>query len=194
MGMNSPRFRGVIFDMDGTLTYPVIDFPAIREELGMGNGDIAHHILSLPREGQAAAWAVVERHEDAALRRQAMKDGMQALLWDLRERGVHLAVVTRNAQRSVDALCAKFDIAFDTVVTRDFPYVKPHPGAVRHILREWKMAAADALMVGDYVHDIECGRAAGTRTCFFQNPGFPNHGAEADFIAHSADDVRRIVL
>jgi HAD superfamily hydrolase (TIGR01509 family) len=192
--MHTARFKGVIFDMDGTLTHPAIDFPAIRAELGIGDGDIAAHILSLPSGEQPAAWGVVERHEEEALPRQEMKPGMQSLLRDLRDSGVKLGILTRNAQPSVDALCAKYNLSFDAVVTRDFPHVKPHPGPILHILEQWGMPAADVLMVGDYVHDVDCGRAAGTRTCFLHNDGFPDHGADADYTVRSADELRAIVF
>ena len=49
-------------------------------------------------------------------------------------------------------------------------------------------------MIGDYVHDIDCGRAAGTKTCFYHNQGSTDHGEDADFTARSIDDLSEIVL
>ena len=51
------RFEGVIFDMDGTLVEPLLDFEAIREELGIAPGEgIIEGIEAMdpPRRDEAA--------------------------------------------------------------------------------------------------------------------------------------------
>jgi hypothetical protein len=35
--------------------------------------------------------------------------------------------------------------------------------------------------------------AAGTRTCFFQNPGLPFYGEKADFVVRSMAELQAIV-
>lgn len=180
--------------MDGTLTRPTLDFEAMRRELGAPEGDLAHYILSLPPADRERAWAVIEAHEERAILDQRLQPGAADLLADCRVAGIRLGVVTRNAERSVQALCRTYGLAFDRVVTRDFPHIKPHPGPVLHILEAWGLPAARALMVGDYVHDIACGRAAGTATCFFQNPGHVFHGRDADYTVHSFEELRTVIL
>ena len=187
-------FKGLIFDMDGTLTRPLLDFDAMRREIGVGEGDLAHQILAMPAERQAAAWAVIERHEAEALERTELQDGAEALLHRVREAGLRLGLLTRNARRSVDHLCAQYGLVFDSVVTREFPHLKPHPAPVLHILAAWDMAPRDALMIGDYLHDVECGNAAGTATCFFQNPERPFYGEDADFTVHSMAELGRLLI
>lgn len=186
-------FQGVIFDMDGTLTRPTLDFAAIRRELGLGPGDVAHQIQALPADQQRAAWAIIERHEEEAMLRQELQEGAAALLADLRRDGCRLGIVTRNARRSVDHLCRRFHLEFDAVVAREFPYMKPHPEVILHILRIWAMPPQAVLTVGDYVHDLDCGRAAGTATCFFHNAGHTFHGAGADFVVSSMQQLRAIL-
>lgn len=180
--------------MDGTLTRPALDFGAIRRETGLGPGDLAHQIQTLPPARQRDAWAIIERHETEAMQRQCLQDGTAALLAACRARAIKLAIATRNAQASVDHLCARFGLRFDAVVTRDFPHMKPDPAVIHHILDQWNMPASHVLTVGDYVHDLQCGRAAGTATCFFQNPGHPDYGHEADFVVSSMDGLAAIVL
>jgi len=190
--MTNP-FLGVIFDMDGTLTRPTLDFALIRRELGFEPGDVAHQIHALPPDQQPAAWAIIQRHEDEAMRRQDLQDGAAALLADLRRDGCKLGIATRNARRSVDHLCQRFHLEFDAIVAREFPYMKPHPEVVLHILRHWNLPAPQVLTVGDYVHDLDCGRAAGTATCFFHNPGHTFHGANANFVVSSMQQLRAIL-
>jgi HAD superfamily hydrolase (TIGR01549 family) len=187
-------YQGVVFDMDGTLTLPTLDFARMRRELGLGPGDLAQQILALSASRQAEAWAVVERHEEAARRTQSLQEGVPELLGRCRSAGVRLGIVTRNTRRSVHALCERFGLTFDAVVTREFPHIKPHPGPVLHILQGWAMRPERALVVGDYVHDIESGRAAGCRTCLFRNPGGADHDAGADFTVRSMRELERLMF
>ncbi len=187
-------FEGVVFDMDGTLTRPVLDFDAMRRELGAGAGDIAAHILGMPPDEQQKAWATVARHEEEAIPRQRLQPGARALLTACRRAGVRIGLLTRNAQRSVDALCERYGLTFDAVVTRDFPFLKPHPGPVLHMLETWGIAPSAALMVGDYIHDIECGRAAGTATCFYHNPGARDCSAAADCTVRSMKELQVVIV
>jgi phosphoglycolate phosphatase-like HAD superfamily hydrolase len=115
-------------------------------------------------------------------------------LRECRGNGVKLALVTRNLRVSVDHLCRRFDLYFDSVVTREFFPLKPDPAPVLRIVGEWDIPARDVLMVGDYLHDIECGQRAGTRTCFYQNPGMPFYGQDADITVASMRELAQVVF
>jgi len=177
-----------------TLTVPTLDFDAMRRELGIAAGDIAAEILKLPPDKQTLAWNVVERHERAALQRLRLQDGCQELLAACRAAGIRLGLVTRNALFSVQELCRRFDLDFDTVVTREFRPLKPHPAPVLSILSEWRVNPRAVLVVGDYIHDLECGRTAGAVTCFFHNAGFPDWSASADFTVKSMAELARLIF
>jgi HAD superfamily hydrolase (TIGR01549 family) len=191
---HAARFAAVIFDMDGTLTRPAIDFDGMRRELGIPRGDIVAEILTRSPVGQQQAWAIIEAHEEKARRDQELQPGCLRMLARCRTAGLRTGLVTRNSSRSVAHFCATHGVAFDGVVSREFPHVKPHPAPVLHLLKQWDVAAPAALMVGDYIHDIESGRAAGTRTCFFQNPGLTFHGERADYVAHSMPELEAVIF
>jgi HAD superfamily hydrolase (TIGR01549 family) len=184
---------GIIFDMDGTLTVPTLDFAAMRREIGAGPGDLVTHISALPPVERDRAWAVIDRHEEQAITDMRLQDGAAGLLHRCRKGNLKLGLVTRNAQRSVDALCKLCGITFDAVVTREFPFLKPHPEPVLHIARQWAMPPREILMVGDYLYDIQSGRAAGTQTCFFRNAGMRDFSAEADCTVDSMSELGRIL-
>ncbi len=191
----TPRFDGIILDLDGTLTRPTLDFAAIRREIGIGaDDDLVERINILPSDRRIAAWAIVERHEEEARRRQVIQPGARELLEHCRLRGVRTAVVTRNTRRSVETFCARYEVSFDTVVTREFPFIKPHPGPIQYVLAQWKMTAERVLTVGDYIHDIASGRAAGTLTCHFRNPGCATGNIEADFSVKSMGELWELVF
>lgn len=188
------RFVAVIFDMDGTLTRPAIDFADMRRELDIPRGDIVAEILKRSPAAQKQAWAIIEAHEERALRDQALQPGCLQMLARCRAAKLRMGLVTRNSSRSVAHFCKAHGVAFDGVVTREFPHIKPHPAPVLHLLGQWGIPPADALVVGDYVHDIESGRAAGTRTCFFQNKGLTFHGEHADYVAHSMAELEDVIF
>ena len=193
--MPSLSLNALIFDMDGTLTEPTLDFTRMRQEIGLpDDGDIAHHIGQLTREEQRRAWAVIEQHEDEAMRTQRPQRGCLQLLRRCREAGFKLGLVTRNTQRSVDYFCSAHGLTFDGVITREFPFMKPHPGPIRHLLETWSVAPQATLTIGDYLHDIDCGRAAGTRTCFYQNDGKPFFGQDADFVVASMRELEAVIF
>jgi len=192
--MTAPRYRALVFDMDGTLTVPTLDFQAIRREIGILSGDLTGEIAKLEPDEQRKAWAVIEAHEARAMAEQVLQEGAEDLLRECRRRAVKVGVVTRNARPSVDHLCRKYGLRFDAVVTREFPFLKPHPAPVLHMLEAWCLEPGRVLVVGDYLHDIDCGRAAGADTCFFQNPNVEFHGQNADFVVSSMAALSRIVF
>ncbi len=60
-----PRIvRGLVFDMDGTLTVPSIDFALMRSRCGVGTtGDILDVINARPEPERAAAHAIIAEFE-----------------------------------------------------------------------------------------------------------------------------------
>ena len=180
------RLRGVVFDMDGTLTLPGdLDLAGVRTRHGIApHADIMATIHArlasadpAERARGTAAFADVERVEAAGVAHMALQPGAAALLAALHDNcGLPLALVTRNTRTAVDALLARLDLTadplFDIVITRDdLPGVphKPAPDPLLHIARAWGVHPHELAMVGDFVHDIQCGTAAGARTVLLRN-------------------------
>jgi hypothetical protein len=64
------RWRAIIFDMDGTLTRPLLDFAAIRADIALTADDpILETMARMAPDARQRAEAVLRRHEDAAARR-----------------------------------------------------------------------------------------------------------------------------
>jgi len=180
--------------MDGTITVPSINFDRIRNELGILSGDIVEVIASWPQKKAATAWALIEKYEKDVLSLTKFQDGAQESLMKFKAHGIRLGLLTRNSRKSADAVLALLNVPFDIVLTREFPFIKPHPGPVLHMLREWKLRPAEALVIGDYIHDIESGKAAGAYSCFFENPGARSYSDHADYSVKSFRELEKIVL
>ncbi|MBT3192259.1 MAG: HAD family hydrolase [Verrucomicrobia bacterium] len=191
--MQNARYKAVIFDMDGTITKPVFDFQRIRKEIGLGAGDVAKEIEDMPEAERARAWRIVEEHERDAETNQELQEGAKPLLERCRADNIRVGLITRNVKRSVDSLCSKFGLSFDHVITREFEHIKPHPAPILHMLAPWRIAPVNTIMVGDYIHDIDCGKAAGTTTCFYLNPGCRDFSDHADFTVSSMQELETIL-
>jgi len=173
----------VIFDLDGTLTKPILDFDAIRAEIGGIEGPILEALASLTPGRRAEAECIVHRHEQHAMRHAELHDGAVEVLQVCRDRGYAVAIHTRNARRNVERIIQRFGIVVDTIRTREDGAVKPSPEGVLSICAELGTIPTRSWMVGDYLFDILSGQRAGTRTVLMvgQRPA-PAFASRADHV------------
>lgn len=176
--MSLQQIRHWVFDMDGTLTVAVHDFAAIREALEIPpQDDILTHLAALPAAEAAAKHAWLLEHErDLAIASRAAP-GAVALVRELAARGCTLGILTRNARElahvTLQAIGLADCFAVEHVLGRDDAPPKPHPGGLLQLAHAWGVAPAEMVMVGDYRFDLDCGRAAGTRTVLVNLPDNP---------------------
>ncbi|WP_110676073.1 HAD-IA family hydrolase [Salinicola sp. RZ23] len=170
--------RHWVFDMDGTLTVGVHDFPAIRRELEIPeSADILHHLETLPRAERDAKHAWLLEHERALAMRSTAASGAVELILALTQRGCRLGILTRNAKElahiTLEAIGLDACFADDDVLGRDEAPPKPHPGGLDHFIQHWQIAPSAVVMVGDSPMDMACGRAAGATTILVNVPDNP---------------------
>lgn len=164
--------------MDGTLTIAVHDFAAIRRALGIApEEDILDHLAALPAEHAAAkrAWLIDHERELAAAARPA--SGAPELIRELHARGCQLGVLTRN-DRELALLTLETIGILDcfepgAILGRDDAPPKPSPAGLLRLAQRWQTAPGELVMVGDYLHDLECARAAGARSILVNLPDNP---------------------
>lgn len=154
----------VIFDLDGTLTVPMLDFDAIRAEIGLPPGPILESLAGLADGPRAQALKVLERHERAAAEHAILHNGAAATLHTIRERRYPIAVLTRNARRWTELVIARHSLTVDALRTRDDGVIKPSPEPIHALCRETQCDPSASWMVGDHLFDLQSGRSAGCRT------------------------------
>ena len=98
---------GVIFDLDGTLTIPVLDFAILRERLRRFNVSATDDILaSLGKQENAAEkqqmLRIIEEFEAEGRENFQLQPGVNEVLEIFHENKVKLAVVTRNDEKAVE--------------------------------------------------------------------------------------------
>jgi HAD superfamily hydrolase (TIGR01509 family) len=156
--------RAVIFDLDGTLTEPLLDFDAMRAEIGLPPGPVLEQLAHADAATRARAEEILRRHEREAIARATLADGCAELLAALAARGIPAAILTRNVREVVDTFARAFGFHFAAVYTREDGPHKPSPAGVFALCEKMGVAPAETLVVGDYKFDILAGRAAGCAT------------------------------
>jgi phosphoglycolate phosphatase len=184
--------RAVIFDLDGTLTRPLLDFEAIRREVGLPSGvPILEALDAEDAEFRRRAEPILRRHELDAIAGATLSDGCRELLALLAARRIPTAIMTRNMRDAVDAFVRRFGFSFQAIYTRDDGPPKPSPHGARLLCRTMGFPPADTLAVGDYKFDVIAGRDAGCRTALVRDlpPDDVNAWGSPDMIVRSLHEL-----
>src|ERR1041384_1480077 len=161
--------RGVIFDMDGTITAPYFDFAKIKDEAGIGDVDMLEYLRSATGAEYERIHAILMKFEEDGVAAARLNRGARKLLGVLANRAIPTALLTRNSRKSVDGVCAKLRLKFDVTVTREDGPHKPAPEPIWRIAKRWGLKPGELLMVGDYKWDVLCAKNAGIRCAVLIN-------------------------
>ena len=187
--------RHWIFDLDGTLTRAVHDFEAIRRELGIPSRQpILEAIAARPPDEAARMHVRLDAWEEEMASHAVPEPDAVALVERLAADGHALAILTRNSRRvcaltlQVAGLSQHFDPAW--CLGREDAAPKPLPDGVNLLLSRWAASPDDAVMVGDWLHDVRAGRGAGVATVLVDRTGRASeHLDEADLVVTSLRDL-----
>ena len=112
----------------------------------------------------------------------AWNDGARETLHAMQRRGLPVAIITRNSRASLAAVCARLGISVDALIAREDAPPKPDPACIRLAGTRLGVQPGRLLMVGDFRHDTEAGRAAGAMTVLLTNGRTPAWPVEADLV------------
>ena len=155
--------EGVLLDFDGTLTKPAFDWPTMKEEMGLVDGDISilDHLLTLSPEHAHEISNILEKHELKAADMAEANDGAHALIAYLRTRKIPFGVVTNNAERHVLKMVEKINISFEVLITRDIGYWKPDPRPLLAGAEAIGVSPGKCIVIGDGKYDMMAAKTAG---------------------------------
>ncbi|NIM05436.1 MAG: HAD-IA family hydrolase [Armatimonadetes bacterium] len=177
-----PRLRAVIFDLDGTLVNCPYDFTAMRQaviEIGRRFGIAEEELAGLgvleaieagekllgPTTGKRFREEAEERVlalELAGAADSAPLPGVRETLAWLCQEGLRVGIITRNSAKVVGNLLRRAELQYDALLTREaVARVKPHPGHLQTMLARLECSSNEAVMVGDHIWDMTCGKEAG---------------------------------
>ncbi len=173
--MNMP-YRLVVFDWEGTISdsfgqiLNAIMHEAKRLQLGQFDLSHARQVISLgpvvalkklfPHLSASQQSDLLQAAQNAMLTRSegvCITEGVHETLEKLKQAGVSLAIATNKGHQSllrdldVSGLIAYFQVTRSASQTKP----KPHPQMLLEIMETFDVSAAETLMVGDSVSDIE---------------------------------------
>lgn len=189
--------QGIIFDLDGTLIDSRLDFVAMRREMELApDMPILEALARLAPQHAQRCRTILQRHELAGAERATLLPGVVDLFKILDARGIRRAIATRNSRQITEITIGKLNLALDVVLTRDDGPVKPDPWSVLRACEIWGVSTGETVVIGDFRFDIECGRAAGSRTVLLSHPHeartYPNP-EKADLVVTSLAEYSRLL-
>jgi HAD superfamily hydrolase (TIGR01509 family) len=172
--LDAPALRAVIFDLDGTLADSLLDFDAIRAEIGLQPGlPILEQLADATPEERARAEEIMRRHERTAIAGATLTDGCADLLGHLAALEIPMGILTRNIREVVETFARTFGFQFHAVYTREDGPHKPAPDGVLALCEKLGARPDETLTVGDYKYDVIAGRRAGCRTVLLRAEPLP---------------------
>lgn len=178
-------YRTVLFDFDGTLV-PSLDFwlegfKYAFSKLGMDIPESRiiercfyrkdHEITSeFEVECAETFWQLTSESLARSYAAPSLFPGVQEVLDHCRSQGTPLGLVTSSERSFVtkSLRSLKLHDHFSAIVTaNDITHFKPHPEPVLKALSIINAKPSETLFVGDYVVDVQAGKAAGTNTALF---------------------------
>ena len=179
-----PKYKAVIFDLDGTLLdtlcdlyisvnyalskfgYPEKTVEEVRAFVGNGIGKLIERALpgGIENPDYAQVFAVFKEHYGANCENNtAPYTGIEQLLAKLSAAGIKTAVVSNKADFAVRALCRRFfpSLAERAIGEREGVRRKPAPDSVYAAMKLLGCSAEDTVYVGDSEVDVATAKNAG---------------------------------
>lgn len=188
--------KALIFDLDGTITEPFFDFDAIRVEMGLSKdaGPILEAMEKMNLEQRQNAQKILDYHEQLAVEKSKLNLGAKETLDILRKRGIKIGILTRNTKDNANSIAAKHNLKFDAIVSREDGPVKPDAFGVLELCRIFKVPPAQTIVVGDYLFDLLCAKAAGAKAVLLENhKDAKQFSSFADFTIQNLSQVLQII-
>ncbi len=181
--------KAVIFDLDGTITQPYFDFDAIREEIGLArdSGPLLESMEKMKPQLRRRAEKILFIHEQKAVIESKLNAGAEQTLSALRAAGIHIGILTRNKRSNAYAIAQKHKLKFDAVIGREDGPVKPDAFGVLELCRQFGVKPQETLLVGDYLSDLLCAKAAGAVAVLLVN-----HDQAGEFVKHADFSIENI--
>ncbi|PRP88640.1 hypothetical protein PROFUN_02736 [Planoprotostelium fungivorum] len=194
------RIRGIIFDMDGTLTVPCIDFKKMRERAKIPQGqDILKYAHSIQNaDEKKRCWQAIEEVEAEGRVGMKLQPGLIKLLNYLDAHHIKKSIVTRN---SASAIVHMFEVlrdqeklnvcpskSFTQLLDRgdiqnlilDSEIIKQTFSHTNPTLNPHCTSVKSGTCLQKSIDDILCGGAAGNVTCLINN----EHNGDLSPLAH----------
>lgn len=218
----TPKYKTVIFDLDGTLIdtiesircsinevlgsfgYPTHDREAIRSFINFGSVELVRRALPEDKRTDEEIKRIHDIYFPLLAKNSAencrVYDGIAELCHKLKKNGVSIAVLTNKPDAAAKNCINRYmsDVDFDSVMGMvPGKFVKPSADFTFEIMRVLGAKSASTLYVGDSVVDVKTAHNAGL-PCAGVCWGF--HGENGfldqtpDILVHTPDELYDIIM
>ncbi len=193
------RTKAVLFDFDGTLTYPgTLNFSIIKKAIGCPPQDpVLEFIYGISDpDKKCNAMAALDQFEMEAAKKSGPNEGAEEIVSYLKSNGIFLGIISRNSHGSIlralenfNQICRKH---FDVIISRD-DHVKPKPSGDGILLAASRLGIKpeEIMVVGDFIFDIEAGNRAGAITVFLDSKNV-SEPIKSDFLITQLAELKDI--
>ena len=188
--------KAVIFDLDGTITEPLLDFDIIRRDMGLDKdcASILEKLSTMPDTQKQMAMEILDSHEKTAAEHSILNPGARETLETLKSRSIFTGILTRNSRKCTNHVLIKHALDFDGIITREDGPVKPDAFGVLTLCRKFGVTPQSALVVGDFLHDLLTANNAGSPAVLLKTHKNAEKFAQyADFCIDRLDEIVEII-
>lgn len=182
--------KAVIFDLDGTLVSFNLDFMSVRVEVRsfLLRAGVPASILSInesifemlqkteiffKNSGKSErtiskihneALNIAEKYEVEAAKTTGLLPGASETLESIKKMRLKLGLCTISSEKSASYILKRFEIGkyFDAIIPRNkVKNVKPSAEHLEIVLKNLKVKASEAVLVGDSGRDMKCAKDVG---------------------------------
>ena len=177
------KYKNILFDLDGTITdskpgivkgvqYALrcfgIDEPDLDKLTSFVGPPLYKSFMNYldcsEEEAKEAVECYREYYAETGLYENALYDGIDALLYQLKERGYRLVLASSKPRIYVKRVLSHFRVMryFDIVEGSELDGTNTDKAELlAHMLEKWNLKAEECVMVGDRKHDILGAKANG---------------------------------
>lgn len=177
------NFKGVLFDLDGTLIKYSVDRPKLTKAILKCLRNIGFNFnvfserdfpifmiqktirllngMKYPKsfidEVESMLFKIVELYEIEASNRAVLIDGVYETLNFIKNLGLKCGLITLNSRKSTNTILEKFNLKnfFNVIVTRnDVKNFKPHVDHLLRAINSLNLNPEEVIVVGDSIVDI----------------------------------------
>jgi phosphoglycolate phosphatase len=220
-GLVSP-YKGVFFDLDGTLADTAPDLVAAANQLLIARSITPKQYEVLRPHASAGARGLIggafgidinhpdfvslrdeffANYEKALLVNSVLFDGVDHLLNQLDAANLPWGIVTNKSERFTKPLTELMGLrqrAVSTVSGDTTPHSKPHPEPILHAARMANVDPNQSVYIGDDIRDIVAGKAAGMQTIAaaygYCGCAEPPENWGADYLVRHPRDLLEIIF
>lgn len=209
------KFKGIIFDIDGTLTSTneliFASFNFITQKY-LGRKYSADEIISLfgPTEDRILEDMCGENFEQAKKEYYDFYDdnhhmadlypGIEDILSNLKKKRILLSIYTGKGRKAAVITLKKLNIHdyFDIIITGDdVVNHKPSGEGITTFIEKFNLETDQVLMIGDAPADVKAARAAGVKIASVLWDSYSKEKVlqlNSDFIFHSVEELKNFLL